>query len=100
MKCLERELVQWVDTKRLERIGAVDDLVAAGWLEWYASSPGTYTDEDGLTQRHDRWTLGMSAEQFEREYQLRQLAITAEGRRRYSEMKAKEGQSNGQDAEG
>ncbi len=97
---IERELVQYIDTHRLERVGAVDELVAAGWLAWYASSPGTYTDEDGVTQRHDRWTLGMSAQQFEREYQLRQLAITAEGQRRYAELKATEGQTNGQDAEG
>ncbi len=99
MNCLERELVQYIDTHRLERIGAVDELVAAGWLAWYASSPGTYTDEDGVTQRHDRWTLGLSAEQFEREYQLRQLAVTPAGQRRYSELRAKEGR-HGKNAEG
>ncbi len=100
MKCLQRELVQYIDTHRLERVGAVDELVAAGWLAWYASSPGTYTDEDGVTQRHDRWTLGLSAQRYEQEYQLRRLAVTAEGQRKYAELRAKEGQSNGQDAEG
>ncbi len=54
-------------------------LERAKLVEWVRNDPGCYRDAEGITQRNDRYSLGLTRDQWELEYEIRRCQLTEAG---------------------